>query len=236
MKIVILEDDAAQAWQINEYLLQYQREHAGFQYTAKTYTTGHRLLEDYRPDTDLLLLDIQLPDMLGIDVARQIRQTDPRVMIIFVTNLAQYAIEGYSVNAFDYVLKPINAFSFSKKLERAVRVLSHMENDLTLEIKGKNGSRWIAADAVTYVEVRSHEVYIHTEQECIRQWGTLAQYETLLKPLHFIRCNASYLVNLKYVRTVMKDQVEVNRDMLTISRTFRKDFLNTLAQYKGGTL
>lgn len=120
MKIVILEDDAAQARQINEYLLQYQREHARFQYTAKTYTTGHRLLEDYRPDTDLLLLDIQLPDMLGIDVARQIRKTDPWVMIIFVTNLAQYAIEGYSVNAFDYVLKPINAFSFSKKLERAV--------------------------------------------------------------------------------------------------------------------
>lgn len=236
MKIVILEDDAAQAWQINDYLLQYQREHAGFQYSAKTYTTGRRLLEEYHPDTDLLLLDIQLPDMLGIDVARQIRQTDPSVMIIFVTNLAQYAIEGYSVQAFDYVLKPVNAFAFSKKLERAVRVLSHTENDLTLEIKGKNGSRWIAADSVTYVEVRSHEVFIHTEQECIRQWGTLAQYETLLKPLHFIRCNASFLVNLKYVRTVIKDQVDVNRDMLPISRTFRKDFLNMLAQYKGGTL
>ena len=84
--------------------------------------------------------------------------------------------------------------------------------------------------------MRSHELYIHTEQENIRQWGTLAQYETLLKPLHFIRCNASFLVNLKYVRTVIKDQVEVARDLLPISRTFRKDFLNTLAQYKGRTL
>ena len=114
MKIVVLEDDANQARQINDYLLQYQQVHAGFQYAVKTYSSGRRLLEEYRPDTDLLLLDIQLPDMLGIDVARQIRQNDPRVMIIFVTNLAQYAIDGYSVNAFDYVLKPLNSFSFSK--------------------------------------------------------------------------------------------------------------------------
>ena len=236
MKIVVLEDDAAQARRINDYLLRYQQEHPGFQYMAKTYNTGRRLLDEYSPDTDLLLLDIQLPDMLGIDVARQIRQNDPRVMIIFVTNLAQYAIDGYSVNAFDYVLKPINQFSFSKKLERAVRVLSHDEDRLKLEIKSKNGSRWIPADAVTYIEVQSHEVCIHTEQESIRQWGTLAQYEAQLGSLHFIRCNASYLVNPRYVRTVVRDQVEVDRDMLPISRTFRRNFLNTLAQYKGGTL
>ncbi len=236
MKIVVLEDDANQARQINDYLLQYQQVHAGFQYAVKTYSSGRRLLEEYRPDTDLLLLDIQLPDMLGIDVARQIRQNDPRVMIIFVTNLAQYAIDGYSVNAFDYVLKPLNSFSFSKKLERAMRVLSHDENMLKLEIKSKDGNRWIAADAVTYIEVRSHEVVIHTEREIIRRWGTLAQYEEQLKPLHFIRCNASFLVNPKYVRTVIRDQVDVAQDMLPISRTFRKEFLNTLAQYKGGTL
>lgn len=236
MKIVILEDDTAQARQVNDYLLRYQQEHTEFQYTAKTYNSGRPLLEAYQPDTDLLLLDIQLPDMLGIDVAREIRRRDSRVMIVFITNLAQYAIEGYSVQAFDYVLKPVNYFSFSKKLERAIRVLSHTGNDLKLEIKSKNGSRWIAVDEVTYIEVRSHELYIHTEQESIRQWGTLAQYEAQLKPLHFIRCNASFLVNLKYVRTVIKDQVEVGRDLLPISRTFRKDFLNTLAQYKGGTL
>ena len=236
MKIVILEDDAVQAGQINRYLAQYQQQHGGFQYSAKTYSSGRRLLEEFLPDTDLLLLDIQIPDMLGIDVARQIRQRDSRVMIIFVTNLAQYAIEGYSVQAFDYVLKPVNAFSFSKKLERAIRVLSHMENDLKLEIRSKNGSRWIAADAVAYIEVQAHEVCIHTGQESIRQWGTLAQYEALLKPLHFIRCNASFLVNPKYVRTVIRDQAEVAGDLLPISRTFRKDFLNTLAQYKGGTL
>ena len=236
MRIVILEDDDEQARQINDYLLRYQQMHNGFQYSAKTYTSGHSLLEDYRSDADLLLLDIQLPDMLGIDVAHQVRRNDSYVMIVFITNLAQYAIEGYSVNAFDYVLKPINAFSFSKKLERVVRVLSHARSDVKLEIKSKTGTRWIAADLVTYIEVRSHEVLIHTEQEVIHQWGTLAQYEAQLRPQHFIRCYASYLVNPKYVRTVIHDQVEVASEMLPISRTFRKDFLNILAQYKGGTL
>ena len=132
MKIVILEDDTAQARQVNDYLLRYQQEHTEFQYTAKTYNSGRPLLEAYQPDTDLLLLDIQLPDMLGIDAAREIRRRDSRVMIVFITNLAQYAIEGYSVQAFDYVLKPVNYFSFSKKLERAIRVLSHTGNDLKM--------------------------------------------------------------------------------------------------------
>ena len=112
MKICILEDDKAQAERMAQYLDRYHREHADFSYELERYARAFDLLEDYRGDADLLFLDIRLPDQLGIETARRIREKDARVMIVFVTNLAQYAIEGYSVQAFDYILKPVDYFAF----------------------------------------------------------------------------------------------------------------------------
>lgn len=110
MKICILEDEKTQTERMTEYLTRYQREHGDFDYVLETYSRAFDLLDAYRGDADLLFLDIRLPDQLGIETARRIREKDPRVMIVFVTNLAQYAIEGYSVRAFDYILKPVEYF------------------------------------------------------------------------------------------------------------------------------
>lgn len=179
MKICILEDDRTQTQRMMEYLTRYQQEHGEFSYVLETYSQAFDLLDAYRGDADLMFLDIRLPDQLGIETARRIREKDTRVMIVFVTNLAQYAIEGYSVQA--------------------------------------------------------HDVYLHTGNEVIKQWGTLSHYEELLRGAHFARCSTSCLVNLKYVRAVQKDRVIVGQDSLTVTRTRRKDFLQALAQYKGGT-
>ena len=76
---------------------------------------------------------------------------------------------------------------------------------------------------------------IHTDSEIIRQWGNLKSYEDKLASAHFVRCNACYLVNLKYVRGMTGDMVTVGNDELVISKAKRKDFLIALAQYKGGS-
>ncbi|MBE5037970.1 response regulator transcription factor [Subdoligranulum sp. DSM 109015] len=236
MKICILEDDKAQAERMAQYLDRYHREHADFSYELERYARAFDLLEDYRGDADLLFLDIRLPDQLGIETARRIREKDARVMIVFVTNLAQYAIEGYSVQAFDYILKPVDYFAFSVKLERALRALSARADGPVLDIKTREGLlRRIPAGSILYIEVQAHDVFLHTGTEVIRQWGTLSRYEELLQGAHFARCSTSCLVNLKYVRTVQKDRVLVGQDSLTVTRTRRKEFLQALAQYKGGT-
>lgn len=236
LKICYLEDESVEAERLKDYLAQFQAEQPEFQYVLETYDRAFKLLDGYHWDADLIFLDIQVPDMLGIDVARRIREVDQEVMIIFVTNLTQYAIDGYSVQAFDYIVKPLNYFSFSKKLRRALRMLSYRANDRFLDIKTKEGSRRLAADGITYIEVSSHDVYIHTGAECIKQWGTLSSYEEQLQGAHFVRCSASFLVNLKYVQEIRRDQVLVGQDSLTISRSRRKEFLGALAQYKGGVL
>ncbi|MGX8699430.1 MAG: LytR/AlgR family response regulator transcription factor [bacterium] len=235
LKILILEDEKPQLERLEGFLRRYREENPDFAFTLETYERGLALLDAYRRDADLIFLDIRLPDMLGIDVARRIRQVDENVMLIFVTSLTQYAIEGYAVDAYDYILKPLQYPSFSAKLRRALRALSWREEELWLDLRDKEGGRRLAASGVTYVESSGHDLSFHTGGEVIRQWGTLSQYEALLAGAHFVRCHTSFLVNLKYVGAVRKDEVIVNGEAVPISRPKRKEFLAALAQYKGGS-
>lgn len=235
LNIVILEDQAEQAERLRQMLDRYAASHPGFSYSLKLYDRAIPLVTDYKCDADLLFLDIQVPDMSGMELARRIRAMDGEVMIIFITMLTQYAIEGYSVGAFDYVLKPVRYEEFSAKMDRVCRMLAHRSSSVTLELRTKEESRRVNADDVSYIEVSNHDILLHTEGEVIRQWGNLKSFEEKLAGSHFVRCNACYLVNLKYVRAINGDTVTVGKDELTISKAKRKEFLMAMAQYKGGS-
>lgn len=236
LKIMILEDEKAQSDRLMQYLSAYRDEHTEFEYVVETYERGIPFLEAYKYDADLIFLDIRVPDLPGMEVAKRIRQADQNVMIVFVTSLTQYAIEGYSVEAFDYILKPIQYASFSAKLDRALRMLSYREPEISLILREKEGGKRVSAGAITYVEVCVHDLLFHTGDGAVKQWGTLSKYEALLKSAHFARCHTSYLVNLKFVRSIKKDSVDVAGTLLPISRPRRKEFLAAFAQYKGGHL
>ena len=234
-KIVILEDQTEQAERLRKMLEQYEATHSDFSYSLRLYDRAIPLLTDYKCDADVLFLDIQVPDLSGMEVARRIRAVDEKVMIIFITMLTQYAIEGYSVGAFDYVLKPVRYEEFSAKMDRVCRMLAHQSSSVTIEVRTKEETRRLNADDISYIEVSNHDILIHANGEVIRQWGNLKSYEDKLTASHFVRCNACYLVNLKYVRGLTGDSVTVGKDDLAISKAKRKEFLMAVAQYKGGS-
>lgn len=236
LKILALEDERSQQERLSQFLTRYQQANPGFQYTLTLYSSGIQFLTDYRRDADLVFLDIRVPDMLGIDVAKELRKTDENVMIVFITSLTQYAIDGYSVDAFDYILKPLQYPSFAAKLERIQRSLSHRENAIALDLRTKEGGQRVRVDSITYIESAAHDISIHADGQVICVWGTLGKFEEDLKAVNFVRCNTSFLVNLKYVETVRKDEVVVAGDTLPISRSRRKEFLAALARYKGGSI
>ncbi len=235
LNIVILEDQASQAERLTRMLEKYAFCHTDFAYSLRHYDRSIPLLTEYKCNADILFLDIQIPDMMGMDVAKKIRAMDNKVMIIFITMLTQYAIEGYSVGAFDYVLKPIRYEEFSTKMDRVCRILAHQNTSMSLELRTKEEIRRICADEIAYIEVANHDILIHTDREVIRQWGNLKSYEDKLTEAHFVRCNACYLVNLKYVRGIHGDNVTVGQDELAVSKAKRKDFLAAVARYKGGS-
>ena len=236
LKIGILEDETAQSDELIQFLTRYQSSHPDFCYTADIFDTGSKLIFGYRGGYDLLFMDIRLPDMLGIEAAKKIRQVDENVMIVFVTNLSQYAIDGYAVNAFDYILKPLLYGAFSAKMDRILNVLSHRKNSSYLTIRTKQETFHLDTDTVFFVEVSGHDLIFHTDRRDYSVWGTLAKYEDELKNRFFTRCNACYLVNLKYVQCVRGSTVTVNGTDLAVSRTRRKAFLSELAKYKGGSV
>ena len=235
LRIGILEDEKAQSDKLIGFLERYKSKHNGFSYTAKVFDTGSKLIGSYKRDFDLLFMDIRLPDMLGIDAAREIRKSDKNVMIVFVTNLAQYAIDGYEVNAFDYILKPLMYGPFEPKFTRILNVLSRTSPEKWLTLKTKQETFLIKIDSIIYVEVSGHDLIFHTVEKEYRVWGTLSKIEQDLSGAAFSRCNACYLVNLRYVEQVKGYFVKVRGHELNISRNRRKDFLEDLARYKGGS-
>lgn len=234
-RIVILEDQAIHAEKMIHMLEAYEKAHPGMQLAITHYDRPLQLLSEYRRNVDLLLLDIQTPDMLGIDLAKKIRAMDDQVIIVFTTSLLQYAIEGYEVNAFDYIMKPLTQGAFHAKLDRVFRVLEKKRESAFLEVRSKTDVRRIPARAIVYIEVANHDLLVHLEGEVVRQWGSLKECEEQLQAAPFVRCNACYLVNMEYVREIHGEYALVGKDELSISRPRRKEFLAAVAQYKGGS-
>lgn len=179
-------------------------------------------------------MDIDMPGTDGMSAAQRLRQMDADVPLVFVTNMAQMAIHGYAVHALDFILKPINYYSFSIKM-RGILALIGNRRRKSLVFPTTNGFLRISSDNLYYVEVRGHHLSFHTTQGVIRQRDSLRNWEAKLEGLPFERCNNSYLVNLKQVTAVAKDSVQVGCDWLPISRTKKKPFMNALTEYMGGT-
>ena len=236
IKIVILEDEEQQAARTIEFLRCYEKEN-GDPFDVKRFDRAIDLVDNYRCDADILLLDIQVPDMLGIDAAKRLREMDENVIIMFLTSYAQYAIEGYSVEAMDYILKPISYASFSAKLARAIRMVRQRQAEGTMvSIKTKSEIHRFPSSGLTYIEVVNHTLVFHlTDGTALKQWGSLGTFEKELADDHFVRCNSGYLVNLKYVESVEGDCVILKGIPLKISAPKRKEFLRAVAQYKGGS-
>jgi len=231
IKIAIAEDDLEYAAQLKQYIAQFEKE-----YNRKLevifYPDGEDLVKDYANQYEVLLLDIEMPKLDGMATARQIRKVDPDVMILFITNMAQYAIHGYEVDAMDYILKPINYFSFSQRLERALgRLQKREKHHLIVPVKG--GTKKIDVNQICYIESQRHNLIIHTTEESYTMIATMKEMEEKLAELHFFRCNKGYLVSLKHVEGIVDGCAVVNGEQLLISRGRKNEFLEALAEYMG---
>ena len=232
IRVAIVEDEAEIREQLMGYVQRYTRQY-GTAFEVKTFADGLEILEDYRPAYDLILLDIEMKHLDGMETARRIRELDPEVMLVFITNMAQYAIRGYAVGALDYVLKPVPYFAFSQQLQKALGQLEKRERHY-LAVAVDGGMRRLDAAEIYYLESEGHKVHFYTEKEDFVVPGTLKNYEEKLVGRAFARCNSGYLVNLAQVQAVQQNTVEVGPYELQVSRPKRKSFLAALTDYIGG--
>ena len=160
---------------------------------------------------------------------------DKDVILIFITNMAQFAIRGYAVDALDYVLKPVPYFAFSQQLQKAVdRLRRRRKTFLAVPIDG--GLRRVDVSTIYYLESEGHYVRFYTENGELVTPGSLKSYEEKLADKPFARCNSGYLVNLEQVMEVQQNTVRVGPYALQISRPKKKAFLEALTDYIGGSV
>lgn len=232
VRIAIVEDEADQREQLRSYIEQYGGE-TGQQFDVGLFSSGQALLDGYTPIYDIILLDIEMPGINGMETAEHIRALDNDVVLMFVTNMAQYAINGYSVGALDFVLKPVNYYTFTVRFARALNRARQRQNGQIL-LTLPDCVRRLDTQQIYYVEVQNRMLHYHTELGEFVLRGTMQSAEKELSRYHFVRCNHWYLVNLSHVAEVRRDMVVVAGTELEISRRNRTAFLTALTEYVGG--
>ena len=232
IRVAIVEDEAAVREQLAGYVQRCTRQY-GTLFEVTMFTDGLEILEEYRPVYDIIFLDVEMPQLDGMETARRIRAMDSEVQLIFITNMAQYAIKGYAVGALDYVLKPVPYFAFSQQLRKAEEQLRRRARHyLALPVEG--GMRRLDSSLIYYLESEGHRVHFYTEEGDFVAAGTLKAFEEKLAERPFARCNSGYLVNLAQVKSVQQGMVQVGPYELQVSRPRRKAFLAALADHIGG--
>lgn len=229
IRIALVEDDATYREELTQYLRTYEQEsNEKFHITA--FTDGDEIVEGYKADYDIILMDIEMTFLDGMTAAERIRQADSEVVIIFITNMPQFVMKGYTVDALDYVLKPISYFAFSQRIDRALtRMRKRTGKYISIPIKG--GIQKLETARITYIEVQNHDLIYHTTKGEHYSKGSMKEVEEYLKEEPFFRCNKCYLINLEYVDSVQNNDVTVAGETVQVSRSRRKSLLDVLNDY-----
>lgn len=217
LKIAVVEDQQEVRDELCRFIRQYAAENS-LQVEVLPVEDGAVIAEHYEPGYDIIFMDVEMPGLDGFGAAEKIRAVDADAVLVFVTNMAQYAIKGYEVDALDYVLKPVNYYQFCTKLSRAVqRVQRRRGGQVVLQLAG-GGMQVLSTGDIYYLETHDRLLWYHTTKGEFSVRASLASAEKQLAQYHFSRCNQCYLVNLRHVTGVQNDFVQIGQEQLEITR------------------
>ena len=228
IRVAVVEDEQGDVAALADCLNRYSEE-TGEKLILKNFSSGFYLLDGYTDKYDVVLLDIEMPGINGIDTAKKLREFDRNVYIIFITNMAQYAIQGYKVSALDYFLKPVRYYDLKMRLDR-IRSETSVD-DLTIAISFRGGLKRFKTCEIYYIESVGHKIIFHnSDGEYEARGRSMRELEEQLTPYGFFRCNTSFIVNLSYCAGVNGLSVKVADTEIPVSRDRKKKFMERLAE------
>lgn len=230
INIAVVEDEHIASDEIVNFIEQYGKNN-NIAINTNVFDNAIKFLSGYKSDYDVVFMDIEMPDINGLDAAAKMREVDPDVPLVFVTNMHQYAIKGYSVSALDFIVKPVSYHALASVMNKIVRHIKNRE-DKEVVIRSERSIIRLKTSSIYYIEVQHHKLIYATDNGKISSWGNLNNIEKELEG-EFARCNVSFLVNLRYVGKVTFDEVVVGEEILKMSRSRKKEFLAVLAAFLG---
>ena len=217
LKIAICDDEANQIEYLSDVVTTWAKKnrHA---VEIKPYSAAKSLLFDYceEKDFDILLLDIEMPGMSGVELAKAVRKENATVQIVFITGYYEYFSDGFDVSALHYLIKPADERKLMPVLDRAVSNLTYRQRSVLLT--SPEGDRKVSLADIEYVESENVHVAVHTVSGVYRSRISLAKFAEQLDET-FIKVHRSYIVNLKYVKKITRTDITmVSGDLVPISR------------------
>ena len=234
MRTAVIDDEPFERETLHTYLTRFAEESNSL-IEVEQYSSGDALLSGYQLVYDIILLDVDMPGSNGISTARKIREMDESVTILFVTNMAQYAINAFEVEAADYILKPVEYYDFAMKFRRAVkRAIRRGSRELTLD--AVDGIRRVKISDIVYVEALDHYLTYHMHEKSggpteIQVRGSIGEHEALLEPYSFCRVHKSFLANLSHVHVIRTNEVVLNGTAVSIGRRYKKELMEKYLRF-----
>lgn len=231
-RIAIVDDELPAIKLLRDYVERYSAE-KNLPVVISEFQDGLSFISDYKPVFDIVFIDINMPLLDGFETSKVLYKLDKKVCIIFVTNMAKYAVKGYEVDALYFAVKPISYFNISTVLTKAIgRIETRKEKEIILADADQVVR--LPLSSVYYVEMVKHYAMYHTEMGEYRERAKMEDLEEKLSSCGFARCNSGCLVNLKYVMRIGQDTVYLKSGELHISRPRHKKLVSEFMSYLGG--
>lgn len=227
--IAICDDERDMSEKIREMVSEFFRR-KNMEIAIAQFSSGEELL-NYDRTIDILFLDIQMKDINGIETARELRREKFRGFLIFITVLKEMVFQSFEVQAFDYLVKPIEKTNFEKTMERLLTSMRNVSEANLLVQKGYE-SIIVPFDDIIFCEVIDRKIYLHlVSSEIIEFYDKIQNLETKLDS-RFFKCHRSFLINLKYLKSYKDGMAYMEGGKkIPVSRLRSKEFSSVILQY-----
>ena len=230
IKIAICDDEPLMAQELAGHLGEYMKEKSITAYSVSNFSDGRTLLES-AGSFDVIFLDIQMEQPDGMETARLLRRRGDHSLLVFVTVLKELVFDAFQVEAYDYLLKPLDSARFKQTMDRVLRALEQRTSE-DIVIQRGTGCEVVLLSDIVYCEVLGRKIYLHKSD------GTVSDYYDKLEDLErrvdgrFFKCHRSYLVNLDYVRGCQDGQVLLFRgERIPASRLRERELTQALLRH-----
>lgn len=215
-RIAICDDEQNQIEYITSIVTSWSN-HKGHSCEIRTFASAEAFLFEYEEDKayDILLLDVEMKNMNGIELAKRIRKDNNRAEIIFITSHFEFVGEGYEVDALHYLIKPISAEKLTQVLTKAAEKISVEPPSVVISCEGETVKLY--ESDILYVESFLHYIVIHTKDNEYKIKENISVFENKVSDV-FYRIHRSYLVSLKYITRISRTSVNIGNTELPLSR------------------
>lgn len=230
INIAICEDEKKQQLKIKKMIENLKLSET---YELHTFSSGEELIDSYDNDQrfSIILLDMKMNELNGIQTAEIVRRYDKNCVIIIITSILKYAVDGYSIDAFDFILKPVDEVKFSRVILKAVKMVQSFMNQ-TYVIETREKTAVLKLSDILYLESNGRKVLIHCENEIYENNENITSAEKKLISEGFIRISRYYLVNMKHIKEFSVKRILMsNQIYLNFSNKYCKDVRKKYMQY-----